>query len=362
MRLISLVFAAVVALAAPQAIAQPFPSQPVRVVVPFPPGGGTDILVRLIQDKYAAKLGQPIVIDNRPGASGNIGAGVVAKSRPDGYSLIVQATIVGIYPSVFSNLPYDPLTDFAYIGTVAESPAVVVTNPNSKFKTIADLVAEGKARPLNFASAGVGSPQHLATERLSKLQWIAGRARAVHDAAEKERQNIVTLTKEIENTKKTAEAIREDFKRVMSDFSATFNRVIAALIGEDVSAGASFHGRTVQVNLTCRGDFTSAAIETIKILAFDLAVLASSIEGRGHHPRFLVHDGPREADMSAAIYRRFFILAREFERAAKDAEPNFQYIITTTEPPPDEIRQEPWLLAPVLDASTQEGRLLKVDL
>ena len=201
-----------------------------------------------------------------------------------------------------------------------------------------------------------------ATERLSKLQWIAGRARTVHDAAEKERQSIVNLTKDIENTKKTAEAIREDFKRVMSDFSATFNRVIAALIGEDVSAGASFHGRAVQVSLTCRGDFTSAAIETIKILAFDLAVLASSIEGRGHHPRFLVHDGPREADMSAAIYRRFFILAREFERAAKDAEPNFQYIITTTEPPPDEIRKEPWLLDPILDASTQEGRLLKVDL
>jgi len=201
-----------------------------------------------------------------------------------------------------------------------------------------------------------------ATERLSKLQWIAGRARTVHDAAEKERQSIVNLTKDIENTKKKAEAIREDFKRVMSDFSATFNRVIAALIGEDVSAGASFHGRSVQVSLTCRGDFTSAAIETIKILAFDLAVLASSIEGRGHHPRFLVHDGPREADMSAAIYRRFFILAREFERAAGEAEPNFQYIITTTEPPPDEIRKEPWLLDPILDASTQEGRLLKIDL
>ncbi|MGV3635131.1 MAG: Bug family tripartite tricarboxylate transporter substrate binding protein [Pseudorhodoplanes sp.] len=149
--------------------AQPFPSQPVRVVVPFPAGGGTDILVRLIQDKYAAKLGQPVVIDNRPGASGNIGAGVVAKSKPDGYNLIVQATIVGIYPSVFANLPYDPLTDFAYIGAVAESPAVIVTNPNSKFKTIGDLIAEGKTRPVNFASAGVGSPQPLATERLSKL-------------------------------------------------------------------------------------------------------------------------------------------------------------------------------------------------
>jgi tripartite-type tricarboxylate transporter receptor subunit TctC len=172
MRLIALALASVTAIAVPNAIAQPFPSQPVRVVVPFPAGGGTDILVRLIQDKYAAKLGQPVVIDNRPGASGNIGAGVVAKSKPDGYSLIVQATIVGIYPSVFANLPYDPLTDFAYIGAVAESPAVIVTNPNSKFKTIGDLVAEGKTRPVNFASAGVGSPQHLATERLSKLNKV----------------------------------------------------------------------------------------------------------------------------------------------------------------------------------------------
>jgi tripartite-type tricarboxylate transporter receptor subunit TctC len=172
MRLISIAFATLAALGASQAVAQQFPSQPVHVVVPFPPGGGTDILVRLIQDKYAAKLGQPIVVDNRPGASGNIGAGVVAKSKPDGYNLIVQATIVGIYPSVFSNLPYDPLKDFAYIGAVAESPAVIVTNPNSKFKTIADLVAEGKTRPVNFASAGVGSPQHLATERVSKLNKL----------------------------------------------------------------------------------------------------------------------------------------------------------------------------------------------
>ena len=172
MRLFALVFTAVAALGAPQALAQQFPSQPVRVVVPFPPGGGTDILVRLIQDKYSAKLGQPVVIDNRPGASGNIGAGVVAKSKPDGYTLLVQATIVGIYPSVYASLPYDPQKDFAWIGGVAESPAVIVTNPNSKFKTINDLINEGKTRPVNFASAGVGSPQHLATERLSKLNQV----------------------------------------------------------------------------------------------------------------------------------------------------------------------------------------------
>ena len=153
----------------PAASAQTFPSQPIRVVVPFPAGGGTDILMRIIQDKYAARLGQPVVIDNRPGASGNIGSGVVAKSTPDGYTLLVQGTIVGIYPKVFANLPYDPLKDFFYVGGIAESPAVVVVNPNSKLKTIGDLIEEGKKRPLNFASAGVGAPQHLATERLARI-------------------------------------------------------------------------------------------------------------------------------------------------------------------------------------------------
>jgi len=156
-------------IAAPQAFAQTFPSQPIRVVVPFPAGGGTDILVRIIQDKYSARLGQPVVIDNRPGASGNIGSGVVAKSTPDGYTLLVQGTIVGIYPTVFSSLPYDPFKDFSYIGGVAESPAVVVVNRNSPLKTIGDLIEAGKKKPLNFASAGVGAPQHLATEKIARL-------------------------------------------------------------------------------------------------------------------------------------------------------------------------------------------------
>jgi tripartite-type tricarboxylate transporter receptor subunit TctC len=159
----------ILGLGAPLCHAQTFPSQPVRVVVPFPAGGGTDILMRIIQDKYAAKLGQPVVIDNRPGASGNIGSGVAVKSAPDGYTLLVQGTIVGIYPTVFSSLPYDPFKDFSYIGGIAESPAAIVVNPNSNLKTIGDLIEEGKKRPLNFASAGVGSPQHLATERLARL-------------------------------------------------------------------------------------------------------------------------------------------------------------------------------------------------
>jgi tripartite-type tricarboxylate transporter receptor subunit TctC len=141
----------------------------VRVIVPFPAGGGTDILMRIIQDKYAGRLAQPVVIDNRPGASGNIGSAAVAKSTPDGYTLLVQAINIGTYPAVFPNLAYDPFKDFSYIGGIAESPAVIVVNANSKLKTIGELIEEGKKRPLNFASAGVGAPQHLATERLARL-------------------------------------------------------------------------------------------------------------------------------------------------------------------------------------------------
>lgn len=123
-------------------------------------GGGTDIPVRLIQDKYAPRLCQPIIVEDRPGASADIGAAAVAKSKPGGYTLIVQATIIGVYPSVFPDLGYDPLTDLAYVGGVAESPAAIVVNRNSKLKTIGDPIAEAKARPkqVNFASDGAGSP------------------------------------------------------------------------------------------------------------------------------------------------------------------------------------------------------------
>lgn len=167
--ILRIAFVAVLLIASERAQSQNFPSQPVRIVVPFPAGGGTDILMRLIQDKYAALLGQPVVIDNRPGASGNIGTGIVAKSKPDGHTLIVTGTIIGAYPRLFSSLSYDPINDFSYVGILAESPAVIVVNSQSPFKTFDDLMSEAKRRPLNFASAGLATPQHLATERLSRL-------------------------------------------------------------------------------------------------------------------------------------------------------------------------------------------------
>jgi len=112
-----------------------------------------------------------------------------------------------------------------------------------------------------------------------------------------------------------------------------------------------------------RGDLTSAAIETLKFLSFDFAAMISSVEGRGLHPRLLIHDGPREADMAADLYQKMFLLVRELELAFGAGRPrSFQYIITTTEPPPEELQNAPWRIEPILDASTKEGRLLREDL
>ena len=104
-----------------------------------------------------------------------------------------------------------------------------------------------------------------------------------------------------------------------------------------------------------------AALETLKIICFDLAALISSVEGQGQHPRFLLHDGPREADMDAELYQRLFLLAKEIQEACGESPVSFQYIITTTEPPPAELQTDAWLLDPVLDASTKAGKLLGDD-
>lgn len=111
-----------------------------------------------------------------------------------------------------------------------------------------------------------------------------------------------------------------------------------------------------------RGEVAGAALSTIKLLAFDLAALTASIEGHGHFPGFLIHDGPREADMDEALYQRLFLFGRLLEAPFEGREPSFQYIITTTAAPPDEVRTGRWTLQPVLDASTPEGRLLGLDL
>ena len=147
------------------ALAQEFPSKPIRLIVPFPPGGGNDTVARAIAQQASPALGQPIVVDNRPGAGGIVGAEIAAKAPADGYTLFLGG--VGshaVNPNLHSKLPYDPVKDFAPITLLASAPSVLVVNPSLPARSIAEFTAYARANPgkLNFASNGNGSSAQLA--------------------------------------------------------------------------------------------------------------------------------------------------------------------------------------------------------
>jgi tripartite-type tricarboxylate transporter receptor subunit TctC len=159
---------AALAIASFDAMAQ-YPARPIRLMVPFPPGGSTDIVARIVAQKLGAQLGQSLVIENRGGAGGTLGTAVVAKAAPDGYFLVVGTTSTHVVaPSVYQRLDYDPVKDFAPISLIATTPYLLVVNPAVKANSVKDLVELMKASPgrLNYASAGVGSTTHLAMEML----------------------------------------------------------------------------------------------------------------------------------------------------------------------------------------------------
>jgi tripartite-type tricarboxylate transporter receptor subunit TctC len=143
----------------------PYPSKPLRFILPFPPGGPTDILGRLIGERLASSLGQPVIVENRGGAGGNVGAEAAAKSAPDGYTLVLVAPSLAISPSLYSKLNYDPLRDFAPVSLVATVPNVIVTQPGLA-PTLQEFIALAKAKPggMNFGSGGSGTSNHLAGE------------------------------------------------------------------------------------------------------------------------------------------------------------------------------------------------------
>ena len=143
-----------------------YPTKPVRLIVPWPPGGGTDVFARVIGQKLAERLGYGVVVDNRPGASGNIGAELVAKSPPDGYTILLATITLATNPAMYKSLGFDPLRDFAPITLVAGVPHVLVVSPSLPVNSVKDLIALARAEPgkLNYASAGNGSPFHLAAE------------------------------------------------------------------------------------------------------------------------------------------------------------------------------------------------------
>jgi len=157
------------------ALAQAYPTKAIRVVVPFPPGGGTDIIAREVTQKVATATGWNFVIDNKPGAGGNLGVDAVAKAPADGYTLVLgQTSNLAINATLYAKLPYNPQKDLAPIGLVASASLVIVVPAQSAYKTLADLVAAAKARPgeVNFASPGNGTVAHLTGEQFQRAAGI----------------------------------------------------------------------------------------------------------------------------------------------------------------------------------------------
>ena len=151
--------------------AQSYPEHPIRFVVPYPPGGGTDVIARIVQGKLQTALGQNIVIDNKGGAGGSVGTDVVAKAPHDGYTVLFTLNSHTVNPAIYAKLPFDTLKDFEPVGTVASLPQILVAHPQFPANSVAELIALAKVKPgtLSYASVGVGSPGHLAGE-LFKLR------------------------------------------------------------------------------------------------------------------------------------------------------------------------------------------------
>jgi tripartite-type tricarboxylate transporter receptor subunit TctC len=161
------------ALALP-ALAQDYPNKPVRMVVGFPPGGGTDVVARILTPRMTELLGQPVVVDNRPGATGTMAAGQVAKSPPDGYTIMMgHVSVNAIAPALFANLTYDVIKDFAPVAITAAVPHLVTVHPSIQVSSLKDLIAYLKGKPdLTYPSAGNGSMPHLAGEIFKSLAGV----------------------------------------------------------------------------------------------------------------------------------------------------------------------------------------------
>ena len=169
---LALLFAVAVAFVQPvPVLAQDYPNRPIRFIVPYPPGGGTDVVARIMNEALAAELGQPIIIDNRGGAAGNVGTDIAAKAAPDGYNILFTLSSHTINPKLYDKLPFDVERDFVPVSLAAMIPQILVVHPSVPAGNVTELIALAKASPgnLNDASVGTGSPGHIAGE-LFKLK------------------------------------------------------------------------------------------------------------------------------------------------------------------------------------------------
>jgi tripartite-type tricarboxylate transporter receptor subunit TctC len=159
---------------APLAWAQAYPSKPIRIVVGYPAGGASDVAARIVGQKLSERMGQPVVIDNRPGSAGNVGAEAVVRAAPDGYTLLLGTISLSVNPSLYPKMTYDPAKDLVAVSMISSTPFLLVSNPNSPYKTTKDLLdgARSTAGGINYATAGNGSGSHLFTELLSSTAGI----------------------------------------------------------------------------------------------------------------------------------------------------------------------------------------------
>ncbi len=176
-RFLKLLAAGIALTAATHAPAQSaYPSQPVRWIVPYPAGGGTDNLARSLAEAMQPSLGQPLLIDNRPGASTNIGVSVLMQSKPDGYTIMQAENAALLFNEhMFAKLPYKPATDFTYIGTIGRFPVALVVHPDFPARTVAEFIAYAKANPdkMSYASPGNGTPHHMAMELFKQRAGVS---------------------------------------------------------------------------------------------------------------------------------------------------------------------------------------------
>ncbi len=154
--------------------AQDFPNRPIHIVVPFAPGGGTDVLTRILAQQVSEDFKQQVVVDNKPGAGGALGAGIVAKAPADGYTLYVASTATAMMPSLYKNLGFDPIADFAPIALIGTSPFILVTSNSLPVKTLPEMIALAKAKPgaLSYGSAGTGSVNHVTMELFKVMAGV----------------------------------------------------------------------------------------------------------------------------------------------------------------------------------------------
>ena len=172
MSVVKLAFAMLFGLAlATSSSAQDYPSKPIRMIVPYPPAGGTDIVARVVNEPLSTALGKPIIVDNKGGAAGNLGTDLAAKAAPDGYTILFTLSSHTINPKLYAHLPFDVEKDFAAVSLAAYIPQILIAHPSLPVNNVQELVAYAKAHPgkLNYASVGVGSPAHIAGE-LFKLK------------------------------------------------------------------------------------------------------------------------------------------------------------------------------------------------